>query len=165
MASGNSSYHKVLSKWAKVWRTPDLPRRVSISFSKRMRNSLGRARPKSGMITVNAKCASASRAFLLEVICHEAAHVAAYMLYGLRTKPHGPEWAQLLRAAGYQPSTSLKACEWKELAPSRVLAHRHHYFCPICQADLYVTRKNSRLHCNTCFSAGVTTPLQFCPPK
>lgn len=164
MLSKRHNYTQVLSKWAKSWRTPSLPQRVRISFSFRLRKSMGRVRPQSGIISLNAKLDSAPRAVLLEVLCHEAAHVATFLLHGLDAKPHGPEWRVLVRAAGYQPSTSLK-CRWLPQPPAaRERSDRHCYRCPVCQADYFVRRRNSHLHCSTCLRAGVTVPLRFIAP-
>ena len=162
--SKRHNYTQALSKWAKSWRTPSLPQRVKISFSLRLRKSLGRVRPQSGIITLNAKLASAPRAITLEILCHEAAHVAAFLLHGSDAKPHGPEWRTLVRAAGYQPSTSLK-CPWltQPTAP-RATSHRYRYCCPVCQTDFFVRRRNSHLHCSICLCAGVTVSLRFTSP-
>src|SRR5262245_102885 len=108
MLSQQRSCTRAMSKWAKLWRTPELTQHVTISFSPRLRKALGRVRPSSGMITLNADLASGPQSLLLEVLCHEAAHVAAYLLHGHRAKPHGPEWRMLVRAAGYEPSLILK---------------------------------------------------------
>ena len=154
-------YSQAISKWAKAWRTPGLSQHVKVSFSPRLRKTLGRVRPKSGSITLNAKLASAPRAVLLEILCHEAAHVAAFLLHGSRAKPHGSEWRSLIHAAGYQPSTSLKCRSLPQPPPPSTLSHRHHYLCPVCQADYFVRRRNSRLHCSTCLRAGVTSQLRL----
>lgn len=153
------NYSQAISKWAKAWRTPGLSQHLSISFSPRLRKTLGRVRPKSGSITLNAKLASASRDVLLEILCHEAAHVAAFLLHGLRAKPHGPEWRSLVQAAGYQPSTSLKCRSLPQPSPASLPSRRHRYQCPVCEADYFVRRRNSRLHCSTCLRSGVTSQL------
>jgi predicted SprT family Zn-dependent metalloprotease len=156
------NYTQALSKWGKAWRTPGLAKRVRISFSTRMRKSLGRVHPESGIITLNAGLASAPRNVLLEILCHEVAHVATRLRYGTRAKPHGPEWRSLVEAAGYQPVTALK-CKW--LSHGRPQRHtptaRLRYQCPVCQAEYFVRRRNSRLQCSACFRAGITALLRF----
>ena len=59
MAIKQPNYAPALSEWAKLWQAPGLPGRVSISFSPRLRRSLGRTRPQSGVVTLHAGLASA----------------------------------------------------------------------------------------------------------
>ena len=154
---------RALTRWAERWGTPDLLRRVNISYSTRLRSSLGRVRPRSGHITLNAQLATAPRATFLEVLCHEVAHVAAYLLHGNRAKPHGPEWRQLVRLAGYQPSTRLRC-------PGLIVADVHRPVsrprvrcrCPICGTDHFLRRPNTRHHCGVCYRQGRLVKLQ--PP-
>jgi predicted SprT family Zn-dependent metalloprotease len=163
---------RVLTRWAKLWRTPGLVDRVTVEFSPRLTHSLGRVRPATGVIRLNARLKNTPREFLLEVLCHEAAHVATYMTHGSRAQPHGPEWRDLVRRAGYEPTTQLAH---PSLPPPRtnpssnvsaLVPHpgtRHRYRCPICQHDYFVRRKSSRLHCTVCHPAGRPEPLHYQP--
>ena len=163
MPTRRLNYTSALKKWAGLWRTPDLPERVRISFSSRLRKSLGRVRRQSGVITLNAGLMAAPRRIVLEVLCHEAAHIAAFLLHGLRAKPHGPEWRELVATAGYQPTTELK-CRWVPQTTAKAPAPRHHYRCPSCQADYFVRGRDSRLHCSACLRTGVTVRLDLISP-
>jgi SprT protein len=89
--------------WSSLWRTPGLPDAIHITFSPRLRASLGRCSPRTGSIRLNPGLLEADPAILREVVCHEAAHVAAWLLHGRRARPHGREWKDLMRAAGYEP--------------------------------------------------------------
>ena len=96
-----------LTEWARVWNLPALPESVRVEFSPRIRRSLGRCHSRKGIIRLNPALLSVGpdgkddhEALLREVLCHEAAHVAAYLLHGA-VRPHGPEWGGLMRAAGY----------------------------------------------------------------
>lgn len=103
---------QALARWAKRWGTPNLVRRVRIAYSPRLRRSLGRVRPKSGIITLHSGLATAPQAALLEVLCHEAAHVAAYMSTAHarnRTGPNGASWSGL---PGMSPSRACIALDW-----------------------------------------------------
>ena len=163
--SKQHNYARTLTRWGRTWHTPTLPKRVTITFSPRLRKSLGRVRPATGIVTLNAKLAAAPREVVLEVVCHEVAHVAAHLLHGRRAKPHGPEWRALVAAAGYEPTTKMQ-CRWlPQPAPAKWNARRHHYRCPSCQADYYVRRRNSRLHCAKCNRARVAVPLHFVSPS
>ena len=118
MLSQQRDCTRAISRWARLWRTPDLTQHVRISLSCRLRKALGRVRPQSGIITLNANLASRPRSLLLEVLCHEAAHVAAYLLHGSRAKPHSPHWRTLVRAAGYQASAVLNCRSLPQSPPS-----------------------------------------------
>jgi predicted SprT family Zn-dependent metalloprotease len=153
-----------LSKWAAIWCTPELPVRVEVAFSSRMTKSLGRARPLTGKILLNSKLRLAPCGLLLEVLCHEAAHVAVFLKHGLQAKPHGAEWRELVGLAGYQPMTSLHCGLMDYDAKPRASvrpAKLHRYRCPVCQEDFFVRKKSSRLCCGPCFDAGISEPLTF----
>jgi SprT protein len=155
-------YTEQISEWGSVWGIPDLPKIVTINFSNRLKKSLGRVRPVSGVVTLNAKLSSLHSSVILEVLCHEIAHVVAYILHGSHAKPHGPEWRALVLAAGYKPSTTMKA-RWLP-DPGKVDAHlgmKKHYRCSVCQADYFVRRRSSHLYCESCLQNGVTVRLQF----
>lgn len=163
---------RVLTRWATLWRTPGLVDRVTVEFSPRLARTLGRVRPASGIIRLNALLQNVPREFLLEVLCHEAAHVAVYLTHGLKTQPHGQEWRDLVRRAGYTPTTKLAHPSLPQPRPkpsSKVSAlaprpaTRHRYRCPICQHDYFVRRKSSRLHCTVCDPAGCPAPLHYQP--
>ena len=72
---------------------------VTITLSTRLHRSLGRCRPAQGLITLRPDLASSFDA----VLCHEAAHVAAFVLHGRTVRPHGAEWASLVAAVGFDP--------------------------------------------------------------
>ena len=43
----------LITPWARLWGIPDLPDHVQVSFSARLRRSLGRCRPATGRITLH----------------------------------------------------------------------------------------------------------------
>jgi predicted SprT family Zn-dependent metalloprotease len=154
MLSQQRDCTRAISRWAGLWRTPDLTQHVRISFSCRLRKALGRVRPQSGIITLNANLASRPRSLLLEVLWHDAAHVAAYLLHGSRAKPHGPEWRTLVRAAGYQASAVLNCRSLPQSPPSRSSSRRRHSWCPVCQTDYFTGRRNSHSFAAPAFALG-----------
>ena len=106
------------------------------------------------------------RAAVAEVLCHEVAHVAAYRIHRRRIRPHGSEWAELVRRAGFTPRTKFDPKDWPELrlpkAPRRrrraaavVYLHR----CPVCQAARVARRPVRRWCCAACVDAGLTGEL------
>ena len=162
LSSTPRGHTQALARWAKHWGTPDLIRRVRIAYSPRLRRSLGRVRPKSGIIKLHAGLATAPQATLLEVLCHEAAHVAVYMIHGSRAKPHGPEWRELVRVAGYEPVTRLHCpglpVEERFVQP---LPPRKRCRCPACGTDYFVRRLRSQDHCSVCLQQGRNVRLML----
>jgi len=145
-----------VSAWAALWGLPGLEARVTVTFSRRLVSSLGRCAPARRSVRLHPGLAAGPREFLLEVLCHELAHVAAWEIHGAGIRPHGPEWQRLVRLAGYRPSTRLTpppglmggrrrprrrrrrylydhrcgACGWRRLARAVVRRWR----CPRCRA-------------------------------
>ena len=157
-----------LTEWARVWNLPALPESVRVEFSPRIRRSLGRCHSRKGIIRLNPALLSVGpdgkddhEALLREVLCHEAAHVAAYLLHGA-VRPHGPEWGGLMRAAGYSsrarmdPST-LPAEFRRAIEPTVVYLHR----CPVCGASRKARRPVRRWRCKACHTAGLAGRLEI----
>lgn len=144
-----------LAHWAELWRLPGLEDSVSIAFSSRLRRTLGRCRPAMGRITLSQDLQDQPPEQLAEVLCHEAAHVAAYRLYGRQTKPHGPEWQRLVAAAGFGPRTRAKAPgPSKDPGPPQekpMVEHR----CPVCQTARFARRAVPTWRCAECLEAGL----------
>jgi SprT protein len=145
-----------LEGWARVWRVPELRRIIRYEFSGRLRGSLGRCHQGTGRVRLNeALLASDNRELLFETLCHEAAHVAVWRLYGPRTKPHGAEWKRLLVLAGYASRATIPAAEVNGLKPSsRGVRQLYEYRCAVCEMVHTARRKNSRWRCRVCLNAG-----------
>jgi hypothetical protein len=107
----------LLSQWAAAWKLHGLEGRLHISFSTRMTRSLGRCHPERRAIRLASWLREAPAALFVEVLCHEAAHVAAFELHGRGCRPHGAEWKTLMRAAGFEPRVRVPV----ELLPESVL--------------------------------------------
>ena len=146
----------LIAKWGSAWGLPDLASSVSVSFSPRMRKSLGRCHPSTGQITLRADLRKAPRERMAAVLCHEAAHVATFRLFGPAARPHGPEWKKLVSSAGFQPEvrTVLPAGQRPPTRnASSILPYEHR--CPVCQSVRYARRPVRRWHCVECFAAGL----------
>jgi SprT protein len=148
---------RTLEDLAVLWRMPNLREAVKVQFSSRLRRSVGRAFPKSGIIRLHlALTHSKQRRLLRTALCHEAAHVAVQILHGPKARPHGTEWRSLLKSAGYRPSTTVK-CSHLSLSDTGNATPKliFRYICPVCQG-LYMTRKkDSRFRCGHCLKAGL----------
>ena len=91
----------LLARLAMVWDTPDLESRVHVRTSSRMTRTLARAFPATGEVRISTRVLEfAPEGLLLEIVCHEAAHVACFLIHGRRVRPHGQEWRRLMRRAG-----------------------------------------------------------------
>jgi alpha-beta hydrolase superfamily lysophospholipase len=106
-----------LAGWGALWGVTDLRARVRITFSRRLTRSFGRCTPRTGSIRLNPALLRAGPGVLREVVCHEAAHAAAWVLHGGTARAHGREWKELMRRAGYEPRA-----RWKDAKASAVFA-------------------------------------------
>lgn len=80
-----------------------------------MTRSLGRCYPDRRLIRIANFVRQESDVLLQEVLCHEAAHVAAYYLHGKSIRPHGREWKALMLEAGYPTSARYKGSALSKL--------------------------------------------------
>lgn len=122
-----------------------------------MKRSLGRCYPATGVIALNPALLDAvNGAVAVEVLCHEAAHLAATILGGKHVKPHGPEWRALMAAAGYRARVRFPAGEVKGLATTRGRTPKYEYLhrCRECSTTFRTFTTNRRWRCRSCFTAG-----------
>ncbi len=162
---GPEQVRPLLEEWGRIWGLPGLLHDVDVTFSARLKRSLGRCRPATGRIVLAEKLRSGSPELLTEVLCHEAAHVAAYRLYGDRVDPHGPEWRRLVREAGFTPrvrapaepsrSSSAGRCGSRPAAARPDSGVRYEHRCPVCQAVRVARRKVMSWGCSECISLGL----------
>ena len=96
------------AEWSSIWEVPSLLDRVEIRFNPRLRRSLGRCDTTSGWVSLHPGLEHGSTALLQEVLCHELAHMAVRLTVRRRVRPHGAEWARLMRTAGYVPRARMK---------------------------------------------------------
>ncbi len=95
------------------------------------------------------------------VLCHEAAHIAAYHLYGRNARPHGAEWAALVRAAGFSPASSFHSSQPTEREAALRRRPRHPstrlvaHVCPVCQTERLARRVVRGWRCAECVAAGL----------
>lgn len=148
-----------LRSWGRLWKDPELPRQLSVTFSRRLRVTLGRCTPATGRVVLSERLKSGSASRLLEVLCHEAAHVAAFRRHGRGAAPHGEEWAALVRQAGFSPASTAVA-EKKARKPAKTRAsYPFAHVCPVCHTRRYARRPVSRWRCAECVSAGLDGKL------
>jgi len=153
-----------LSAWGIAWGITDLPSRVRIEYSYRLRRSLGRCFPAQGFIRLHHGLQDVQEAVLREVICHEAAHIATWTLYEGRSKSHGSEWRDLMLRAGYQPRARwvdplLSQVIWSKSTPIKLYDHR----CPVCGAHWVARKRVTYWRCGECRDAGLEGLLEIVP--
>ena len=88
-----------------LWRVPPgAP--VPVSWNSRLRTTAGRAFYREGRIELNPELLERSPDHVDTVLVHEAAHVAAYRLFGSHCPAHGRHWRGLMRLAGLPPDVT-----------------------------------------------------------
>lgn len=150
----------LLSRWSDVWDRPRLEDSIEIEVSRRMRRALGLTHPGRRLIRVSHRVLEAPPWAWAEVLCHEAAHVVVFERHRRRVRPHGPEWATLMRAAGYEPRTRIDPRElgipWTPAAPRprRRSAYVYDHRCPACGMTRRARRAVTQWRCARCYEAG-----------
>jgi SprT protein len=138
-----------------LWDMPDIVGSVVIQFSDQLRATLGRTHVNVRKVRLNSLLVCVNEKILDEVLCHECAHIAVYERFGRIAKPHGPEWAALLRQAGYEPRLRISiGGAWQSTT-----AGRFEHLCPVCQTVRYAKRPVTRWRCGSCFEAGLEGQL------
>jgi predicted SprT family Zn-dependent metalloprotease len=159
----NDQLQDAIVGWQSMWHTPGLADLTRITFSSRLDRSLGRCVPATGRVTLTTRLRRGSRKRLLETLCHEVAHVAAYLLHGGTARPHGPEWAALVRDAGFDPGTHARsrrhASKQAEPPTSKPSRYAVVHTCPVCQSRRFARRTIPAWRCRTCVDAGLSGDL------
>jgi predicted SprT family Zn-dependent metalloprotease len=151
-----------IRSWSKVWGLPGLEHRVTVSVSSRLRSSLGRSFPERSLVRIAKFVAEGPRALLDEVLCHEVAHIAVFEQYGRSVRPHGKEWAALLREVGFKPRTRIAAAEVQPPgATSRRPALAYEHRCPVCGARRLAKRPVHGWRCARCAEDGLAGRLEI----
>lgn len=88
------------------WRVLDIE--VVVTWNGRLSTTAGRAFVKSGRIELNPSLLAKSLDQIDVVLTHEAAHVAAFRLFGAKIPSHGRHWRSLMRNAGQEPDVTHK---------------------------------------------------------
>ena len=108
---------ELLQGWCDLWGVGTLTREISVELSSRMTRSLGRCYPDRKLIRIARFVLEESEELFQEVLCHEAAHLAAYHLHGRAIRPHGHEWKALVQQAGYAPAVRFQEARLSRIPP------------------------------------------------
>lgn len=158
-----------LRGWATIWDSEGLEDRVKVRFSGRLKRALGRCRPASGHVALQEALLDGPLETLMEVFCHEVAHIVVWDRLGPTARPHGPEWKSVVQAAGFEPEVRKPAGRHIHSAGSEgyvgkptvsrvtalaLLPYEHR--CPVCQAVRYARRPVSVWRCSACIELGLS---------
>lgn len=88
------------------WRVVDTA--VCVLWNERLTTTAGRAFLQNGRIELNPTLLARALDQLPMVLTHEAAHIAAFRLFGANIAAHGRHWRSLMRLAGYAPEITHK---------------------------------------------------------
>jgi len=157
------SARECLSSLGVLWKIESLEDRVTVKYSERMVRSLGNCRPEAALIRLNKILAHArNKKIFREVLCHEAAHAAVFLLYGKRCRPHGPEWRSLILTAHYKPRTKIPEHEVYGL-PRVSRKNRYFYMhrCMNCGTVFHTRKTDRRWRCKSCLLKGLNGILKL----
>jgi predicted SprT family Zn-dependent metalloprotease len=150
---------KLIRIWSKKWQAPNLRNKVVCEWSSRLTRSLGRAYPSRMLVRLNRALQHRPYASIFnEVLCHEVAHIAVFLLYGAKAASHGPEWKRLVATAGYEPRTGLFL---QTKAKRHGIAVWYEHLCPVCHATRRAKRAQPKWRCVACRRAGLEGKLSI----
>lgn len=147
-----------IAEWAKLWEV-ELDD-VVVRTNPRLTRTLAQTRPARGEIEIAERVAREASELVREVLCHEAAHIAALRLHGDVT-PHGEQWQALVREAGYEPSVRLVLPN--EPAPTQRADDgvRYEHRCLRCHSVRTAKRPVTAWRCAACVDAGLDGVLEI----
>ena len=87
-----------------AWRVLDT--KVTVAWNERLTTTAGRAFVKKGHIELNPTLLARALDQVDVVLVHEAAHIAAFRLFGGNIPHHGRHWRGLMRLAGLPPDVT-----------------------------------------------------------
>jgi predicted SprT family Zn-dependent metalloprotease len=145
-----------LALLAIVWKHPRVSE-LEIALNHTLRATLARWIPPRNVLEISATAKSRGGRALREIISHEAAHVVVWDRFGRTARPHGPEWAALVRAAGFEARATLVRCGQRRAGRGDGIRIRH--FCPTCHFSRVAKRRVTRWRCPECRAIGLDGAL------
>lgn len=143
-----------LRRWQGLRRAPALASSATVRFSTRLATA-GRCALAKREIVLSAGLLGGPEGRLLEVLCHEAAHLAAHLQHGRVSRLHGTEWPELVREAGHEPRRRLGASSHSD---NRQGGARPRYLviqtCPVCHTRRLAKRAVPQWRCESVWRPG-----------
>lgn len=119
-----------------AWRVLDT--KVKVVWNGNLTTTAGRAFQRNGRIELNPTLLAKAPDELAAVLAHEAAHIAAFRLFGPNIPAHGRHWRSLMRLAGHEPAVTHDIpIDDVEPAPRRTMrprARRRFVYLRVCDA-------------------------------
>ncbi|MAD33022.1 MAG: hypothetical protein CMJ88_04620 [Planctomycetes bacterium] len=133
-----------------LWRVLDTE--VEVTWNARLSTTAGRAYVRGGRIELNPRLLARVPDEVDGVLIHEAAHVAAFRLFGGNIPAHGRHWRGLMRAAGQEPKVTHKLPV--DGLRRKVKARSSYLYLRLCDAcgDLVVLEQVRYGRCSGCSS-------------
>lgn len=110
------------------WRVPQTG--VAVQWNRRLSTTAGRAFLRGARIELNPKLLARAPDQLPVVLAHEAAHIAAFRLFGPNIPAHGRHWRSLMRLAGHEPAITHEIPVDGPRSPRR----RRYLYLRVCEA-------------------------------
>lgn len=126
---------------------------ITVVLNRRLTRTIARCRPSACVVEISSAVLAAPPRRQREILCHEAAHAVVSQRFGRRARPHGPEWADLVRLAGHEPAPSLVRCD-SGSEPKRARG-RFRHLCPVCHFSKVADRRMPRWRCPECAAIGL----------
>jgi len=151
----------------RAWGLPGLAREVRVEYSRRLRRSLALCYEDRLLIRLHVALARPANAELLrEIVCHEAAHIAARTLHGRDVPPHGSEWAALVDRMGYLPRLDFRTpAERRGRDGRRLPPVVFEHACESCRVARVSSTPDRRWRCARCISLGRSGRLSIRPRR
>lgn len=141
--------------WFPLWDLDGVQDDVRVRFSTRMFRAVGRCYPARRVVSLAAPVRDFRSRQLLDVLCHEFAHIAAYELFGRSIRPHGREWQTLVAVTGHEPRVRFEDEDAINLLNARRPRQRRYlHQCPHCLAGRTAARRMPRWRCGDCYARG-----------
>jgi predicted SprT family Zn-dependent metalloprotease len=147
-----------LNSLSRLWAEPRV-RALEIQVNPRLRATVARCVASKGVIEISPSVPRRTMTSQREIVCHEAAHYVVWRRFGGAARPHGPEWAALVSAAGFQPKA--KAIKCGTAGERRRAASVFRHVCPVCQFCKRAKRRMSRWRCPECRAVGLEGALRI----
>lgn len=169
MPKESADFSALIRPWAAKWGLPGLELGIRVRFHPQLQGALGRCQPEKGSISLHVALRNASASDLATVLCHEAAHIAAYHLHGRRINGHQSEWRELVIAADDVAQSAARRDDFdlsswpgppvvvKRNRSRRSVLHR----CPVCQTTRKARRPVRSWRCAECVAAGLEGRLHI----
>lgn len=149
------SLYELATQWGELWGLPRLGDEVAFRTSSRFRCSLGSFHAERNEITIADWLVEGPADLRDEVFGHEVAHAAVSLAFGRPSRPHGPEWRELMTKAGLAPRVRIPLSELPQSRQKlRARSPSWEHRCPVCQATRLARTRVTRWRCSPCRAVG-----------